>query len=84
MNDSIAKRLEREFDALPWFGDGYVSDSHLIQFLKKCKEMAINVAIDCPNSFDSSIDYTMKDGSILHLANPRQALYPAVVVALIW
>lgn len=76
---TIAKENFNYFESLPCdleYEDRKDYDQ-LGVFLADVSHEAVSMVETCPESVDSSIDFTFKDGSHLVLNNPRQWEYPA-------
>lgn len=71
---TIAETIYEEYRSLPrksneFYGKGWYA------LIKAARKEAIEEESECPDSYDSSLILTFKDGSAIYVANPKQACY---------
>lgn len=72
---TVALNLAMRFERIERDGRGFYDYDALCAFRETCEHLAIESKELCPQSYDSSVEYRFKDGSVLELANPRQAAF---------
>ena len=58
---------------------GFVEQKGLDCLISSLYKHSVFVEIDCPQSFDSSLEFTLKTGEKVYLANPCQKAFAAYI-----
>ena len=75
---TIAERMKEIWDRIPYdYENNAIDEKGLSRFRETLKINRKEVKEDCPQSYDSSLTYTFKDGSKARLGNPHQSAFTA-------
>ena len=75
----IARKLARRETLIPYTENGFKEQTLWEGFVNTVLHHAVQVEELCPESYDSSLAITFKDGSKFELVNPAQACYQGYV-----
>lgn len=75
---TIAETIYNEYNSLPCEENGFYGEGWY-KLIKKARNEAVNEEEESPESYDSSLILTFKDGSTVYVGNPKQYCYDGFI-----